>query len=196
MARPVRFTEDAILDAALEEGSSQGFERVSASRVARRLGAPSGSIYHRYRSRDALMAALWLRTVQRFQAGYLAILGRDEPALERGRAAAQHVVTWCRKHPSAAQLLLRYRCEDLLSGEMPPAVKKRAATLNEPAARALRSLAAELSPGAPDIERARFACVTIPLAAVRDALVAGRRPPDGIDSLLDEAVVALLRRSS
>lgn len=192
MARPSKFNEETILDAALDEGRRAGFERLSASSVAKRLGAPSGSLYHRYPSRDALMAALWLRAVERFQAGYLEIIKGEGPPLVRARAAARFVFDWCCKHPAEAQLLLRYRREDLLTGKFPRSVSQRAATLNHLPLRGLRRLAHELCPMSPDFERVRFVCVSIPMAAVRDSLVAGKQPCDSMAQLLDEAVVALL----
>jgi len=196
MSRPRKFDEEAILNAALEVGGEAGFERLSVSRVAGRVGAPSGSVYHRYASRDALMAALWLRTVERFQAGYLEALDGEAPALERARAAALHVVRWSREYRHAATLLLRYRCEDLLDGAMPEAFAKRAATLNEAAVRRVVALAGELWPGSPDVERVRFACVSVPMAAVRESLVAKKSPPKSVERLVDETVVALLQKGT
>ncbi|MCP5069714.1 MAG: TetR/AcrR family transcriptional regulator [bacterium] len=193
MGRPVKFNETAILDAALEEGQHLGFERLSASRVAKRLGAPSGSLYHRYRSRDTLVGALWLRTVERFQGGYLEVLCGEGTASSRARAAAQYALDWVRAHPAEAQLLLRYRREDLLKDGTPGSLSRRASVLNQQVSKAFRALAHEISPEAPDMERVRFACIAIPLAAARDALFERHSPPDSANALVDEAVAALFK---
>lgn len=192
MGRPVKFEETAILDAALEEGRRVGFERLSARGVAKRMGAPSGSLYYRYRSRDALVGALWLRAVERFQEGYLEVLNGPGTPSARARAAARHALDWVRGHRSEAQLLLGHRRKDLLKDGTPRWLSRRAAVLNRPVTNAFEALARELAPGAPDVDRVRFACITIPTAAARDALHAGQALPDTVDEFVDEAVAALL----
>lgn len=192
MGRPVKFEEDAFLDAALEEGRRVGFERLSARGVAKRMGAPSGSLYHRYRSRDALVGALWLRTVEHFQEGYLEVLNGPGAPSTRARAAARYALDWVRGHSSEAQLLLRYRRESLLKDGTPRWLSRRAADLNRPVTHAFEALARELSPDAPDVDRVRFACSAIPMAAARDALNAEHSLPDAVDGFVDEVVAALL----
>ena len=192
MPRPQKFDQDMILDAALKEGSRHGFETVSVSRIASRLGAPSGSLYHRYRSRDALVVELWLRTVERFQTAYVSTLAGKQPAKERVRGSIQFVFDWCKEHRAEAEMLMRYRRKDLLKGNMPSSISRRAAVLNEPAKHALNQLAHDLNPSSPDIERVRFVCITLPMAAVRESLVAGERPSESVIQLVDEAASALL----
>ncbi|GGV02514.1 hypothetical protein GCM10010275_46960 [Streptomyces litmocidini] len=75
-------------------------------------GAPRGSVYHRFAGRTALLAEVWLRTVERFQAGYLAVLTGGPDAHRAARAASRHVVAWCRENPAEAALLL-YGAADL-----------------------------------------------------------------------------------
>ncbi len=192
MARPPKFHEDVILDAALLEGAELGFERVSASRVAKRLKAPSGSLYHRYPSRDVLMARLWLRTVDRFQAAYLAAITGEGTAVERARRAAQLVVRWAADHPTETHLLTRYRQRDLLQGTMPADVANQADGINKRAAKVLAELAVELDPDNPDSARLKFACVTVPMAAARDVLSKSGPSAETAISLVLETVDALL----
>ncbi len=192
MGRPVKFDEDAILDAALAEGRCVGFERLSASGVAKRLGAPSGSVYYRFRSRDDLVGAVWLRTVEQFQTGYLEVLNGPGPPDARARAAARHALGWVKAHPAEARLLLRYRQTDLTKGTTPRWLSSRASRLNRPVTQAFEELARELGPSAPDVDRVRFACITIPMAAARDALDTPHIPSDALDRLVDESVAALL----
>ncbi|KID30704.1 TetR/AcrR family transcriptional regulator [Prauserella rugosa] len=104
MGRPERHTRDDFLDAAARLFADGGTRAVTMSAVARAAGAPSGSLYHRFADRPALLAALWTRTVDRFQAGYLEQLRRTPP-VEGAVAAAAHVVRWCREHPAEAHVL-------------------------------------------------------------------------------------------
>ncbi len=200
MGRAEQFDSETILDAALAEGAASGFERLSASAVARRLGAPSGSLYHRYSNRDAMVAALWLRTVRRFQAAYLAVLAADEPAAKRIHAAIDCVFDWCVRNPSQARLLQCYRREDLLQAATPVQVSREAQGLNDDLAAAFSRLAGEIDPASPDLARIQFVCVTLPGAVIRDAL-RGAQPDtsreqcrigDAQKKLVHEAASALL----
>ncbi|MEM6931730.1 MAG: helix-turn-helix domain-containing protein, partial [Myxococcota bacterium] len=129
MPRPARFGEDAILDAALDELARRGPRGVSMAGIARSLGAPSGSLYHRFPSRDRLMAALWLRTVERFQASFVERLGAADDVDAGLDHAVRFVVAWARERPAEASLLTRFRREDLIDGPWPDNVAERASTL-------------------------------------------------------------------
>lgn len=91
-----KFTHDGILDATAQEVLQRG-AAVTISDVSRRLGAPSGSIYHRFSSREELLIRLWLRSVRRFHEAYLAAGDGEDPgqallsmALCVASFAAQH----------------------------------------------------------------------------------------------------------
>ncbi|MGH1357729.1 MAG: TetR/AcrR family transcriptional regulator [Burkholderiaceae bacterium] len=192
MGRAQQFDIEVILDAALEEGSEGGFERLSASAVARRLGAPSGSLYHRYPNRDAMVAALWLRTVKRFQAGYLAALATDQPAEQRAHAAIDCAFDWCAGNPRQARLLLCYRREDLLQSATPVEISREAQSLNDDLTVGLVRLASEINPASPDLPRVRLVCITLPGAVIREALPRQCPIEEAQKRLVHEAASALL----
>ena len=73
MARPRLHGDDAVLDAARDVVLEAGSGAATTAAVSARSGAPVGSLYHRFGSRDRLLAELWLRTVRRFQDGLLAV---------------------------------------------------------------------------------------------------------------------------
>lgn len=102
-----KFTPDGILDACAQEVRSHGSD-VRISDIAQRLGAPTGSIYHRFGSRDELLVRLWLRSVRRFHVDYLAAGEHDDP--ERALLGmAECVVTFTRDHPLDAVSMTLYR---------------------------------------------------------------------------------------
>ena len=70
MGRPPKFDSQQILDATALLIAEGGPEQATVASIAKRLGAPSGSIYHRFESRDLLLARLWIRTVHRAQQGF------------------------------------------------------------------------------------------------------------------------------
>lgn len=188
MGRAAKYTDQSILDAALDLISAEGVSAATVSSIARRLGAPSGSIYHRFPSRDLLLATLWLQTVKEFQTGFLAALTDQEP-LAAARGAVRHTVEWSAAHPNEAALLAMYRREDLIA-RWPDELGDELAGLNDEATLAIRRFA-EAYFGTLDgatVGRTWFALVHIPAAAVRDAL----RNPRSHDWLPDAALAASL----
>lgn len=112
MARPSKYTSDELLDAAVAAVRDHGTSATIAQ-VSSRTGAPVGSIYHRYPSREHLFISAWLRGVRRFHVGLLATAEMEDP-----RAAlltqARHVVAFCRESPDDALSMTLYRHRLLL----------------------------------------------------------------------------------
>ncbi|MFC5286498.1 TetR family transcriptional regulator [Actinokineospora guangxiensis] len=174
MPNPVKHTRDAMLDAARALITGGGPAAVSARAVAAALGAPSGSIYHRFPRRDDLVAAAWLRAQDRFLDAYLA-------AAERGPvAAATSVPTWSVEHPADAALLLRHALADLLRGDVSPALTEHAEANNARAEAAVRRLADEAGIPVRDMV---LAVVDLPYAVTRRLLRAGVPVQSDVDSL-------------
>lgn len=147
MPRPARFTTEAILDSSLALVSEHGPSALTVTAAADRLGAPSGSIYHRFSGRAALAGARWLRSVRRFQVGFLSALDDPDPLRAACRAAV-HVVRWSRENPSEARLLLLHRSEDFAHADWPQDLRDENAALNRQLERAIGELCTSLA--APD----------------------------------------------
>src|SRR5438874_5907366 len=88
MGRP-KFANEDFLDAALAIAAEHGPPAVTVGAISERLGAPVGSFYHRFASRDLLLGELWLRTVVDFQQGITAALDEGD-----GLGAALHTPAW------------------------------------------------------------------------------------------------------
>lgn len=157
---------------------------VTAAAVAARVGRPSGSLYHRFASRDHLLAEAWLEAVSSFQADYL-------PALDAGDAAgaARHVVAWSRRHPERATLLTAFRRTDLLGSSWPVEVAGRASAASLALERALDACVRELA--APR-QLLLAAVVDLPYGLVRRKLVDGGLSLDD-EALVHRAATAILR---
>lgn len=178
-----------MLDKALELLTDSGPSALSMSGLAKALGAPSGSVYHRFQSRDRLMASLWLGAVEEFQEVVLSQLG-DPPDRAQAMMAIQAALDWTRAHTGKAQLLLLYRRRDLISGEWPADIAERAKGLSEELEQAMVRLARALEL---ELERVVFAVSELFIAAVRGHLVKGQAPPKSRDTLVLEAAAALLK---
>jgi AcrR family transcriptional regulator len=193
VGRPARFPSDLILDSAARLLGAGGPAAATTTAVAAAIGAPSGSIYHRFPSRDLLLARLWVRTVARFQAAFLAALADPDPH-RAAVGAAVAVPAWCREHPDEARVLLLHRRADLV-GRWPAELDVDLSVLDDAVSGALaehtrRSYGAA---GPAELARVTFALVDVPYAAVRRHLVAGVPPPAEVDALVRETVAALLR---
>ncbi|WP_119731387.1 TetR/AcrR family transcriptional regulator [Thermomonospora amylolytica] len=188
MGRPAKFTEERILDAALAIAAEDGPGAVTMTAVGARLGAPTGSLYHRFGSRDLLMARLWMRCVRNFQQGFGTALRAGD-----AEAAALHTPRWCREHPDEAALLVLHRRRDL-AAKWPAALSEDLSALNTEVIAALDAFTA----AHPRIDRERlvFAVIDVPYGAVRRHLMARRPPPPQVDDLIKATCRAVLSLES
>lgn len=108
MPRPARFSDDDILDGTARALLAHG-PRVTIADVAREIQGPSGSIYHRFASRDELL----IRSIRRFHVGLLEASALEDP--ERAVvASAPHIPAHCRAHPAEARAMLLFSRARLL----------------------------------------------------------------------------------
>jgi AcrR family transcriptional regulator len=192
VGRPARFSADQVLDASRTLILESGPASFSVAAVADSIAAPSGSIYHRFSGRDVIVASLWLRAVERFQAGIFCEFEAADP-FRAARAAARYVVSWSRENLEDARLLLLYRSRDLLRGGWPEEVRARNTAQRRRLERAMTGLYGRLGAhDSPSRRRVRFAVMDVPYAAVRGPLSAGRRPEAFFETLVDEAAAAVL----
>ena len=180
---------DAARDLLLEDGSRSA----TIEAIADASGAPTGSIYHRFGSRDELIAKLWIRAVHRSQASFLAALERDGPR-EAALAAALSIVDFCEDHPADAQLLVGFRREDLISAIPEGPLADELAVLNRPVERALVQLARRLygRRSRAALDRTLLAVFDLPYGAARRHLITGSRLPRGLRADLSSAVAAVI----
>ncbi|GAA2818249.1 TetR/AcrR family transcriptional regulator [Saccharopolyspora taberi] len=172
MGRPPRHDADKLLDAAVGLVAEGGPRAVTMAAVARAARAPSGSVYHRFPDQPALLAELWLRTVTRFQAGFLAALDSGGPV-----AGARHVVEWSRRNVPEARVLLA-GARAFGEPDWPQEARDRLAAANEEVFAAMRRLGAELGfTRKREMSRFQLAVVDLPYAVVRRNLLRGEEIP-------------------
>lgn len=188
MAPPRKHETDAILDAARGLVLSGGPRVAGVAAIAEASGAPVGTLYHRFGNRDGILAATWLRALERFQS--LALAAVAESAVRTAVAMALSALTFARRHPDDARLLLTIRPEDLVdadAGGLAAAVASR----NAPLVDRLRSLSGELYGVADErsLDTVQRAVVDLPYAAVRRHV---GDVPAWLDDDLADSVRALL----
>jgi AcrR family transcriptional regulator len=192
MAR-MRHSDQAILDAAADLLVGSGPRAATIDAIAAASGAPKGSIYYRFRSRDEIFACLWLRAVEGLHAALLAPADDDTP-LEATVAAALAVYDFCNARRADAWLLLSFRPQDLWGDGLRADLQGRLAEADDAIARAQLDMAKRLygnaSPAA--LGRLRRAVLDIPLGVAREHVTAGGPPPPGARVDLERAVRAVL----
>jgi AcrR family transcriptional regulator len=189
-----KFGQSDFLAAALAIAAEHGLSAVTVGAISERLGAPTGSFYHRFASRNVLLGALWLRTVLNFQQGVTAAVDAGD-----GLRAALHTPAWVREHLDEARLLLLHHRDDFVQGEWPEELRERVAAMTE----GLRSVAKRYArlvfgrDGPTELRLGGFLLADVPVAAVRQHLLRGEPPPPVVDRLIRvtyRAVVADYRR--
>lgn len=191
VGRPAKYSEDQIIDAAVGLVAEGGPTAATVPAIAERLGAPSGSIYHRFASRDLILAHAWLRGVRASQGGFISQL--TDPVPGSGVAAALHLPNWVRNHLPEAQVLLLYRRQDL-AAQWPEELGDELDSLNDGINNALRTYTRWLYGRATkaNLETVTFALIDIPYGGIRRYLTSGRPPPTRLDALISAAVTQLL----
>jgi AcrR family transcriptional regulator len=186
-------TTDAMLDAARDLLLEDGSRSATVEAIAGASGAPTGSIYHRFGSRDELVARLWMRAIYRSQASFLAALERPD-AREAALAAALSIIDFCEEHPADARLLVSFRREDLIRAAPEGRLADELAELNRPVERAVVDLARRLygTRSRAALDRTLMAVFDLPYGAARRYLISGARLPTGLRADLTRAVSAVL----
>jgi AcrR family transcriptional regulator len=176
-----KFSQMDFLTAAQAIAAAEGPAAVTIASISARLGAPTGSFYHRFASRNVVLGELWLGTVLDFREGISAALDAGD-----GLRAALHTPAWVRAHPDNARLLLMYDRKDFVQGEWPEELRERVAEMTQRmeagSLRQARVIFGE--DGREEVRLAQFLISEVPVAAVRQHLVRSEAPPPLVDRLI------------
>jgi AcrR family transcriptional regulator len=198
MPRPSRFSEVQILDATAALVAAGGPGAATIGAISHMLKAPSGSIYHRFASRDVLLGRLWLSKAAFFQNRFAAALAAPDPT-QAGLAAALSMPRAVRDDFAGARIMLLHQRDDFLDGDWPPDMAAEAIRLKHQVDDAMNDIARKLFGRAnPEtVQLTNFAMIDVPLAAVRRHVANNEMPPDSVEDLIArtyEALIAPARR--
>jgi len=193
MGRPAKFANKDLLEAALRLASAGGPQAVTLSAIGDETGATTGSIYHRYSSREHLLAELWMDVVEGFQTAFIAALA-EASDVEGAVRVATFMTRWVRSHVAEARVLLLYRRQDFVASEWPPELVARASALEPQMGVALRAFAKRAlgRADADAMSRVRFALLDAPLGGIKPYLQSSKPAPLVIDALIEQTVRAVL----
>jgi AcrR family transcriptional regulator len=193
VGRKALYGREQIARAALELVSTRGPQAVTVADIANEIGAPTGSIYHRYSSREQLLAELWMDVVEGFQRELVEALA---PAVDVDGAvhAAQLMTRWTREHMREARLLLLYRRQDFMGEAWPAELVARAKALEPQIGAALKGFARRVLGkwDANTLIRVRFALLDAPFGAIKPYVQKNGPLPPILDELIAKTVRAVL----
>lgn len=192
MPRPAKFSNDDILDGAARAVASFGRDSTVAQ-AAMFAGAPVGSVYHRFPSRDELFVSLWLRAISRFHAGLLDV-DRYDDAHQALLAAAAHVPRYCRSHPLDARAMTLYRQRQLVETG-PVELRTEVTRVNDDVLQMMRSLTERRYGSITQrrLELVAMACQEGPYGLVRRYLTSGELIPAWLDDVVRASADAVLK---
>jgi len=194
MPRPSTHTPDAILDAACQAIGIWGRD-ATIQQISTLSGIPTGSIYHRFSSREELLISLWLRSIHRLHIS-LTIAAESTPdAHEALLAVALDMVHYCRTHSDEALAMTLYRQANLLVS-CPDPLRDEVANLNQGITATIECLAQRRFPTRttsilPASELVYVAVVQLPYGLIRPYV--GRPVPAWLDEVVTVSVDATLR---
>jgi len=194
MPRAPQFDQAQILDAAERLIARRGPSGATIGAIAQAVGAPTGSIYHRFDSRDVLLAEVWLGAATAFQTAFFERLTGPAPR-EAGLAAALYMAQRVRERPREARVLLLHPREDFVDRGWPANMRRRAEQLGRQVEAELRAFSSRLC-GRQDARTVRsiaYALVEAPVAAVRRHVAAEESPPAYVDGLIRTTYEAVIR---
>jgi AcrR family transcriptional regulator len=194
--RASKFDEEGIIAVAGRLMAAHGPSGATIGAIARSVGAPTGSIYHRFASRDILLATVWLRAAAAFQDAVFERLAGAAPR-EAGLEAALYMAERVREHPQEARLLFLHRREDFVDRGWPATFRRRAARLAEQIETELRAFSRRLCDreDARTVRMVAYAVIEAPFAAIRRHVAAKESPPPYVDLLIRatyEGIMGLL----
>jgi AcrR family transcriptional regulator len=195
MGRPAQIDQEALIAAATLVAARQGPAATSIAAISKAAGVPTGSIYHRVPSRDALLAEIWLSAAERFQTLALekiSVARTEDDAVE----CALLTPRFARSDHASAVVLNSHRREEFLRTDAPEEYRARAVKLAAELREGIAQAAARLLPGdSRGKEKIAVALIGIPLGAVRIFLPQAV-PPVEIDATIEAAVRAALRAAN
>lgn len=98
-----------IIRAALECFTETGTEHTAISEICRRAGASTGSLYHHFKSKENLAAAVYLEGIAAYQDGFVTALEASKDARSGIFGVISYHLDWVAKHRRWAKYIVRER---------------------------------------------------------------------------------------
>ncbi|MCP1200980.1 TetR/AcrR family transcriptional regulator [Notoacmeibacter sp. MSK16QG-6] len=187
MGRRSTFDDASVFEALGRSMAGNG--NVTLQSIVGATGISIGSLYHRYGSREGLLAQAWLDSLEAFQERFLQAIRAN--TLQAGENAALATPRFCRDEHDRALILASCRQSEFLSDGTPTRLVHQIAEVNREAFAAVRAFADREGK---DLETCQMALIGFPLGAVRMYLPS-RKVPKSADEMVACAFRALMGHS-
>lgn len=105
-----------IIQAALGCFNETGFANTTMEEIRIRSKASNGSIYHHFKSKDQLAAAVYLEGIIDYQGGLIDELNKHSQAREGIYAIVRYHLQWVSEHAEWSRYLFQMRYADFITG--------------------------------------------------------------------------------
>jgi AcrR family transcriptional regulator len=179
MVRIAKYNEDDFIGSAIQIAAQCGIGAVSMASIASKAGAPIGSLYHRFDSRNTVLARAWLKVRADFRGAVSCHWARGDTWL-----AVQALLQWCRNKPVYARFMLQSdEAPDF--GELPPALRAELEADQAELDAAFTRCVQALPPRVDNPDHVlRFVLIGAPVAIVKPFLSQDLPIPPYIDAVL------------
>lgn len=109
--------QNTIIYAALICFVEKGFTDTSIADICRKAEASTGSVYHHFKSKSGLAAAVYLNGISDYQRGMLAALEKHTKAKEGVFALVAFHLSWVARHSEWARFLFQHRHAEFMGRE-------------------------------------------------------------------------------
>ncbi|MBI9076987.1 MAG: TetR/AcrR family transcriptional regulator [Desulfatibacillum sp.] len=103
-----------IMEAALSCFNENGFTDTSMQEIRQRAGASYGSVYHHFKSKELLAAAVYLEGLQDYQEGMISLFEKEPGPREGVCEMVRRHLAWVESNASWAKFLINMRHADFM----------------------------------------------------------------------------------
>ncbi|WP_048648999.1 TetR/AcrR family transcriptional regulator [Nitratireductor soli] len=183
MSRKSLFSDDRVFEAVGRLMAEQG--ALTTTAVQQAVGLSTGSLYHRFGSREGLLAETWLFALRAFQPHFIKAL--EMPGTAVGEIAAV-TPRFCRDHRAEALILACGSRRQFMNEATPVSIVRH---IDETNAKTFAAFDAYIRRQGFDPDACRMALIAFPLAAVQQYLPE-HEVPLSVDHLVSIAAEAIL----
>ncbi len=159
---------------------------VTLQNVVADTGVSIGSLYHKYGSREVLLARTWIDAVKASQAEFLKALGSEHESA--GELAALATPKFCRKDRGRAIILACCRKSEFITDALPDEIRQEIDSINDKMLVAIKQYSKQ---SGLSLDACMMGFVAFPLGAVRMYL-----PDKPVPKSVDDYVLAAFRSLS
>ncbi|NLA42099.1 MAG: TetR/AcrR family transcriptional regulator [Smithella sp.] len=105
-----------IIQAALKCFSEKGYTETSMLDICSRAKASTGSVYHHYKSKEQLAAAVYLEGIKEYQTGLIKNLEKQKDGFRGISSIIRYHLNWIVKNPEWSSFLFQKRHYTFLNG--------------------------------------------------------------------------------